>query len=115
MSEKNYLTVWFNGRRRYGIDNTIYLGWLDPQTNHTDWQTWRHADGDGLYRLPNALPQQDTPLRRFLTVTRVPYLAGEKSLKRAKLTQLGSPKKQLIGSKLTLITLANSLNQRSVH
>lgn len=61
MAEKDYLAVWFNARRRYGIDDTIYWGWFDPQTKHTDWQSWRHADGDGLYGLANALRQQGYP------------------------------------------------------
>ena len=61
MPEKDYLAVWFNARRRYGIDDTIYWGWFDPKTKRTDWQSWRHADGDGLYGLANALRQQGYP------------------------------------------------------
>jgi hypothetical protein len=55
MAEKDYLAVWFNARRRFGIDDTIYWGWFNPENRQIDWQSWRHADGDGLSGLASEM------------------------------------------------------------
>lgn len=61
MAEKDYLAVWFDARRHYGIDDTIYWGWYDTQSRSIDWQSWRHVDGDGLYGLANVLRKEGYP------------------------------------------------------
>ncbi|MEK9713454.1 MAG: hypothetical protein VW258_12900 [Thalassolituus sp.] len=48
MAEKDYIAMWFNARRRYGISDTIYWGWFYPETRSIEWKSWRHADADGL-------------------------------------------------------------------
>jgi len=48
VAEKDYIAMWFNARRRYGISDTIYWGWYYPETRTIDWKSWRHADADGL-------------------------------------------------------------------
>ena len=32
MAEKDYVAVWFNARRRVGIDDTSFWGWFVPKT-----------------------------------------------------------------------------------
>lgn len=61
MAEKDYLAVWFNARRRFGIDDTIYWGWFDPGTRHIDWHSWRHADADGLAGLAREMRKLGYP------------------------------------------------------
>ena len=48
MAETDYIAMWFNARRRYGISDTIYWGWFYPETRSIEWKSWRHADADGL-------------------------------------------------------------------
>lgn len=48
MAKKDYVSMWFLARREMGIRDNIYYGWYDPETNHIDWQTWQHADSDGM-------------------------------------------------------------------
>lgn len=48
MAEKDYIAMWFNARRRYGVSDTVYWGWFYPETRAIDWKSWRHADADGL-------------------------------------------------------------------
>lgn len=61
MAEKDYIAMWFNARRKYGIQDTVYCGWYDPETQHIDWQTWRHADADGMSGLAKILRKDGYP------------------------------------------------------
>lgn len=61
MAEKDYLAMWFNVRRKYGIQDTIYWGWYDPKSQEIDWKTWRHADADGMAGFAQILRKDGYP------------------------------------------------------
>jgi|TARA_B110000211_G_C14019533_1_gene527008 hypothetical protein len=61
VAEKDYLAMWFNVRRKYGIQDTIYWGWYDPKAQEIDWKTWRHADADGMAGFANILRKDGFP------------------------------------------------------
>lgn len=48
MAEKDYIAMWFEVRRPYGITDDIYWGWYDTRDQSITWKTWRHADADGM-------------------------------------------------------------------
>ncbi len=61
MAEKDYIAMWYHARKPYGINDTIYWGWYDPDTNSIDWQTWQHADADGMAGFANILRPMGYP------------------------------------------------------
>ncbi|HCG77826.1 MAG TPA: hypothetical protein DE015_01265 [Oceanospirillales bacterium] len=61
MAEKDYIAMWYHARKPYGITDTIYWGWYDPETNSTDWKTWQHADADGMAGFANILRPMGYP------------------------------------------------------
>lgn len=49
MAEKDFIAQLFRVRRdRYGISDDIFWGWLNPDDGQINWQTWPHADADGI-------------------------------------------------------------------
>ena len=64
MAEKDYIAMWYHARKPYGINDTIYWGWYDPDTNSIDWQTWQHADADGMAGFANILRPMGYPCKR---------------------------------------------------
>ena len=48
MAEKDYVAMWFHARKPYGIDDTILWGWFDPDQQSITWDSWQHADADGM-------------------------------------------------------------------
>ncbi len=61
MAEKDYIAMWFNVRKPYGISDTVYWGWYDPATKDIDWKTWQHADADGMIGFTNILRPMGYP------------------------------------------------------
>jgi len=56
MAEQDYIAQLFHVRReRYGISDDICWGWFDPETQNIEWNTWRHADADGIGGLAKIL------------------------------------------------------------
>lgn len=61
MAEKDYIAMWFEARRPFGIPDDIYWGWYDTRDDSIDWQTWRHADADGMAGFANILRPMGFP------------------------------------------------------
>jgi len=61
MAEKDYIAMWYHARKPYGIKDTIYWGWYDPDNRSIDWKTWQHADADGMAGFANILRPMGYP------------------------------------------------------
>lgn len=48
MAEKDYIAMWFNARRRFGIKDTIWMGWKNLTTHDVEWMKYHHAKADGV-------------------------------------------------------------------
>ena len=107
MAEKDYLAMWFNVRRKYGIQDTIYWGWYDPKAQEIDWKTWRHADADGMAGFANILRKDGFPCDP-LPVCNETSVPGWREINKAQReTQLKNQQRLSTGVKPTL-TIANS-------
>lgn len=61
MAETDYIAMWYHARKPYGISDTIYWGWYDPDQKSIDWQTWQHADADGMAGFAKILRKEGYP------------------------------------------------------
>lgn len=56
MAAKDFIAQLFRVRReRFGISDDIYWGWYHPDTGEVEWNTWPHADADGIGGFANIL------------------------------------------------------------
>jgi len=61
MAEKDYIAMWFEARRPYGISDDIYWSWCDTRDNSVNWKSWRHANADGMSGFANIMRPMGYP------------------------------------------------------
>ena len=66
---KDHIATWYEVREELGVSDTIHLFFLNKKNGHTDFESFRHRDMDGIAMLSKALKHKGyqtppTPMNR---------------------------------------------------